>query len=48
LSINDEDIPSIESVSLVGDGNVIVVDTSSLENVENNARLTRCDCVRSA
>jgi hypothetical protein len=38
----------MESVSFVGDGNVIVDETSSLENVENNARFTRCDCVRSA
>jgi len=48
FSINDEDIPSIESVSLFGDDKVIVDETSSLENVENNARLTRCDCVLSA
>jgi hypothetical protein len=48
LSINEEDIPSIESVSFFGDDNVIVDDTSSLENVENNARLTRCDGVLSA
>lgn len=48
FSINDGDIPSIESVSLVGDGKVIVDETSSLENVENKARLTRCDDVLSA
>jgi hypothetical protein len=48
FSINDEDIPSIDSVSFVGDNNVIVDDTSSLEKVENKARLTRCDCVLSA
>jgi hypothetical protein len=48
FSINDEDIPFIESVSLFGDDKVIVDETSSLENVENNARLTRCDCVLSA
>ena len=47
LSINDDDIPSMESVFLLGDGKVIVDDTSSLENVENKARLTRCDCVLS-
>jgi len=48
FSINDEDIPVVESVSLFGDDKVIVDETSSLENVENNARLTRCDCVLSA
>lgn len=38
----------MESDSLIGDDNVIVGDTSSLENVANNARLTRCDGVFSA
>lgn len=48
FSIREEDIPSMESVSLLGDGNVMVDVTSSLENVANNARLTRGDWVRSA
>ena len=33
----------MESVALVGDGRVIVEETSSLEKVANNARLTRGD-----
>lgn len=48
FSINEDDMPSMDSASFFGDGSVIVDEMSSLEKVANNARFTRGDCVRSA